>query len=221
MSITHRYNYHCFSVLYRNQTLYAQQRCTNCGPWAIFARDNSQSGKRNYLLPATTRSFNFLTSKDMKESWFLSGPQLCVKVQHMVALNLYHNIQNFVGKTCVRYKLNCCRSRSKPICNFTVICAYFTKCLFEHIDYDGVKLCLRTAATNGPIVHPRGDMWAWRTMVLMMMPAKDNFWLVHQSSLAVLPAETSGTNRRNEQRSENFAYQYLKYFNRSLTCRKI
>jgi hypothetical protein len=25
-------------------------------------------------------------------------------------------------------------------------------------DYDGVRLCLRTAATNVPIVHPPGDM---------------------------------------------------------------
>jgi hypothetical protein len=26
------------------------------------------------------------------------------------------------------------------------------------IDYDGVRLCLRTAATDGPIAHPPGDM---------------------------------------------------------------
>jgi hypothetical protein len=44
-------------------------------------------------------------------------------------------------------------------------------------------------------------------------------WLVHQSSLAVLPAETSGASRRNGLRIENFSYQYLKYFKRSLTCR--
>jgi hypothetical protein len=78
------------------------------------------------------------------------------------------------------------------------------------IDYDGVRLCLRTAATNGPIVHPPGDMWAWSAMV-MMMSAGDNSWLVHQSSLAVLSAETSEARRRNGRRSENFAYQYLKY----------
>jgi hypothetical protein len=29
--------------------------------------------------------------------------------------------------------------------------------------------------------------------------------------VAVLPAETSGKSRRNGRRSENFAYQYLKY----------
>jgi hypothetical protein len=34
-------------------------------------------------------------------------------------------------------------------------------------DYDGVRICLRTAATNGPTVHPPGDMWAWRAMVMM------------------------------------------------------
>jgi hypothetical protein len=68
--------------------------------------------------------------------------------------------------------------------------------------------------------HPLGDKWAWRALV-MMMPAGDNFWLVHQGSLAVLPAETSGASRRNGRRSENFAYQYLKYRKGSLTCRKI
>jgi hypothetical protein len=39
-----------------------------------------------------------------------------------------------------------------------------------------------------------------------VMQAGDNFLLVHQSSLAVLPAETSGTSRSNGRRSENFAY---------------
>jgi hypothetical protein len=73
--------------------------------------------------------------------------------------------------------------------------------------------------TNGPIVHPTGDMWAWRTMV-KMIPAGDKSWLIHRSSLAVLPAETSGASRRNG-RSEDFAYQYLKYFKGSLTSRKI
>jgi hypothetical protein len=65
-----------------------------------------------------------------------------------------------------------------------------------------------------------GDMWTWRAMV-MTMPVGDNSWLIHQSSLAVLPAETSGESRRNGRRSENFAYQYLKYLKGSLTCRKI
>jgi hypothetical protein len=57
--------------------------------------------------------------------------------------------------------------------------------------------------------------------MVMIMPAGDNYWLVHQSSLVVLPAETSGASRRNGGRSENFACQYLKYFKGSLTCRKI
>jgi hypothetical protein len=65
------------------------------------------------------------------------------------------------------------------------------------VDYDGVRLCLRTAATNGPIVHPQSDMLTWRVMVMVMMPVGDNSWLVHQSSLAVLPAETSGASRKN------------------------
>jgi hypothetical protein len=88
------------------------------------------------------------------------------------------------------------------------------------IYYDGVRLRLRTADTNGSIVHPLGDMWAWRAMVMMVMPAGDRTRLVHQSSLAVLPAETSGASRKNW-RSEKSAYQYLKYLKGSLTCCKI
>jgi hypothetical protein len=78
-----------------------------------------------------------------------------------------------------------------------------------------VRLCLRTVAT----VNPSGDMRAWRAMVVI--PAGDNSWLIHQSSLAVLPAEISGASRRNGRRSEDFAYQYLKYLKGSWTCRKI
>jgi hypothetical protein len=54
-----------------------------------------------------------------------------------------------------------------------------------------------------------------------MVSPGDNSLLVHQSSLAVLPAETSGVSRKNGRRSENFAYQYLKYLKGSLTRRKI
>jgi hypothetical protein len=55
----------------------------------------------------------------------------------------------------------------------------------------------------------------------MMIPAGDNSRLAHQSSLAVLPAETSGASKRNERRSENFSYRYVKYLKGSSTCLKI
>jgi hypothetical protein len=58
-------------------------------------------------------------------------------------------------------------------------------------------------------------MWRATVMMMMMMPAWDNSWLVHQSSLAVLPAQTSRASRRNGRRSQNFTYQYLKYLNGS------
>jgi hypothetical protein len=61
---------------------------------------------------------------------------------------------------------------------------------------------------------------AWTDMVTTM-PAGDNSWLVHQSSLAALPAETSGASRSNERRSEIFAYHYLKHLKGFLTRRKI
>jgi hypothetical protein len=95
-----------------------------------------------------------------------------------------------------------------------------TTLIHNVIDYDEARLCLRTAATNRPIIYAPGDMRTWRARV-MIMPAGNNSWLVHRSSLAVLPADTSKASRRNGRRSKNFAYQYLKYLKRSLTCRKI
>jgi hypothetical protein len=41
------------------------------------------------------------------------------------------------------------------------------------IDYDGVRLCLRTVATNWLVVHPPDDMRVWRTVVMMIL-AGDN-----------------------------------------------
>jgi hypothetical protein len=74
----------------------------------------------------------------------------------------------------------------------------------------------------GPIVHPPGDMWAWRGMVMMMtmMPAGDNSWLIHQSSLAVVPAEISGAGRMDKG-VRILPILYLRYLKGSLTCRKI
>jgi hypothetical protein len=33
------------------------------------------------------------------------------------------------------------------------------------VHVDGVRLCLRIAPTNRPVVHCPGDIWVWRTMV--------------------------------------------------------
>jgi hypothetical protein len=97
-------------------------------------------------------------------------------------------------------------------------CSYFW--LFFSLnfmtDYNSVRLCLRTATNKGPIVDPPGDMWAWIAM-LMTIPAGNISWLVHHSSLAVLPAETSEASTRNGRRGENFACQYLKYLKGTLT----
>jgi hypothetical protein len=79
--------------------------------------------------------------------------------------------------------------------------------------YDGVKLTTQNRGHHWPIVHALGEC-EWRAVVVMT-PAGDNFWLVYQSSLAVLPAETSGVSRRNGKRNENFAYSVV-----SLTCQR-
>jgi hypothetical protein len=38
-----------------------------------------------------------------------------------------------------------------------IICTH-PQISLDLIYYNGVRICLRTAATNGPIVHPPGDM---------------------------------------------------------------
>jgi hypothetical protein len=81
------------------------------------------------------------------------------------------------------------------------------------IGYDGVRLCLRTAATNGPVVHPQCDVWAWTAMVMMPNSSTRAFWQFYQQ-------RSLGASRRNG-RSANFAYQYLKYLKGPLTCRKV
>jgi hypothetical protein len=68
------------------------------------------------------------------------------------------------------------------------------------IDNDEVRLTSQNRGHHWPIVHPPGEC-EWRAVV-KMMPAGDNSWLVSQSSLAVLPEETSGASIRNGRRSE-------------------
>jgi hypothetical protein len=77
------------------------------------------------------------------------------------------------------------------------------------IDYGRVRLTSQNRGHHWPIVHPPGECeWTAVVMIMMMMmmTAGDNSWLVYHSSLAVLPAETSGASRRNGRRNENFAY---------------
>jgi hypothetical protein len=84
------------------------------------------------------------------------------------------------------------------------------------VDYDGLRLCLRTAATNGPIVHPPGDMWTWWWFRLGKTP--DSYTRALWQSCQ---HRRLGASRRNGRRREHFAYQCLRYVNGSLTCRKI
>jgi hypothetical protein len=60
----------------------------------------------------------------------------------------------------------------------------------------GETMSQKNRGHHCPIVHPPGEC-EWRAVVLMI-PAGDNSWLVYQSALAVLPAETSGNGRRSE-----------------------
>jgi hypothetical protein len=89
--------------------------------------------------------------------------------------------------------------------------------LIDHVD--GVKR-LRTATTSEPIVLSPGDMSACSAMmvVMMILDTPDSstraLWQSYQQ-------RHLGASRSNRRRSENFAYQYLRDVNGSLTCRKI
>jgi hypothetical protein len=63
--------------------------------------------------------------------------------------------------------------------------------MIDHVD--GVRLYLWTAATNGPTVHPPGDIWAWENHGEVIMSMEENSRLFHQSSLAILRTDSSGS----------------------------
>jgi hypothetical protein len=88
------------------------------------------------------------------------------------------------------------------------------------INYDGARLCLRTAAINGPIVHPSGDMWAWSAMWwwfrLGITPDSSTraLWQSYQQRhLGQVGGMDEGV--------RILPIQYLKYLKGSLTFRKI
>jgi hypothetical protein len=79
-------------------------------------------------------------------------------------------------------------------CNLVEIFLRFRGAYCLHVnDYvDWMRLCLWTATTNGPIVHPPGDIWAWKTMLDVVdwgkLPIRPP-----EGSLAILPAEPSSS----------------------------
>jgi hypothetical protein len=56
-------------------------------------------------------------------------------------------------------------SACKTSCSWNYVEPIMIRKLDDDDHIDEVRLCLWTAATNGPTVHPPGDTWAWRTMM--------------------------------------------------------
>jgi hypothetical protein len=88
--------------------------------------------------------------------------------------------------------------------------------MIDHVDR--VRLTSQNRGHQRAYFSSPDDMWAWKAMV--KMSAGYNSWLVHQSSLEI-NHQRQKAKSRNGQRSENFAYEYLRYVNGYLTCRKI
>jgi hypothetical protein len=85
--------------------------------------------------------------------------------------------------------------------------------LTDHVD--GARR-LRTATTNGLIVHPPRDTLAWRPMV-MMASSEKNPYSFTRALCQLYQHGHLGMSRRDGRSSENFAYQYLRYVIASLT----
>jgi hypothetical protein len=84
------------------------------------------------------------------------------------------------------------------------------------IDYDGVRLCLRTAATNGPIVHPpviceHGEPWWWCRLGITPDSSTTALW---QSCLQRHLGQVGGMD-------EGVTILPISIWNTCLICRKI
>jgi hypothetical protein len=87
---------------------------------------------------------------------------------------------------------------------------------YHHHHVEGVRLCLWPAATSGPIVHLPGDICE------VIMSTEKN-WFIHQNSLAILPAESSGRKQEEWVKGVRFClcevyHSTCKWF---FTCHKI
>jgi hypothetical protein len=82
----------------------------------------------------------------------------------------------------------------------------------------GARLCLWTAATNMPIVHPPGDIWAWWNYIDRGSPDSSNraLWQFYQQS------RSSKTGRTDEGNDDFCLTKYLFHTSKgSLTCREM
>jgi hypothetical protein len=101
-------------------------------------------------------------------------------------------------------------------CDFSLLVLVYDDDDDDHVD--GMKLRLWTAVTNGPIVHPPGDVWAWRKTV------DDIDWgnptiRPPERSLSILAAELSssesgGSGKVNDEFFlQNISFILLEFFN--------
>jgi hypothetical protein len=86
---------------------------------------------------------------------------------------------------------------------------------------NGVRLRLWTAATNGPVVHPPGDTWAWRTMVELYQQGKTPVSPTTALRKSYQQSSSSRVGRTGEGNDEFCLTKYLFHTSKgSLTCHK-
>jgi hypothetical protein len=99
--------------------------------------------------------------------------------------------------------------------------AYVWSLLHDDNNVDRVRLSFWTAATNGPVFHPPGDICECNNHGVMISIGEIS-WFVHQSSLAILPAEISSIKAGETGWRKWLALPsiFVHTSKRCLTCRK-
>jgi hypothetical protein len=115
------------------------------------------------------------------------------------------------------YEIPCSSQRSKRS-NCYAVCTCLDDDDDHHVGRVWLRLC--AVATNRPIVHVPGDIWAWSAM--MEWYRQGNFWIIHQSSLAILPPESYSSKTGSGEENKFWLTKHIVHtWNGSLTFRKI
>jgi hypothetical protein len=161
---------------------YSSVSAYEINPWSMFQ-----------ALCSTLSSF--VTILVTLTSWFIS---------FLYLLSFYMHCAKSLSATVLHLQSIFFTEPSSPILQTHISMMGLIDLLIDWLRQWG-ETCLNQGHQRAYCSFP-GDMWSWRSMV-MIMPAKKKNWLIHQSSLAILPAESSGSKKEEWMKEwELFAY---------------